>query len=387
MCFLVNLIWKSDKEVIMKFFTFSWGNNYIAIRGLLRVLGHTLETPTDVSMEAIKQGTTLAHPFLCYSGKVVVGQIQEQLEAGQRNFIFMSSLCGQACRCADTAGFMELLFKDKYPGFRAMRLGGNWVEDSFDNMNQYFPEVSLSQHNHACLIFGMKVELLFLIEKTCLKLRSMAKDPDKVRVLEKTFIQNIDKYNHPLSLIWCGIQFQWEAKKVRLKKEKPVIRVGVVGGEHILSELDSIMARIKDLAEKGVYLEWRSGFRYLMRACNYEEPLKGKEGLAYMQKLCQRYLHPVPQTSEIFSCVHALEFAAEGFDGIIHIYAMGCMPQTALKPALKKISAEKNIPILELGLGEKFNEAGIETRLDAFIDLLKQKKSGGLRSALISTRN
>ncbi len=94
-----------------------------------------------------------------------------------------------------------------------------------------------------------------------------------------------------------------------------------------------------------------------------------------MKKLCDRYLHPAPRTSEVFSCAHALEFAEEGFDGIIHLYAMGCMPQTALKPALKKISAEENIPILELGLGEKFNEAGIETRLDAFVDLLKQKKT------------
>ena len=101
-----------------------------------------------------------------------------------------------------------------------------------------------------------------------------------------------------------------------------------------------------------------------------------------MKKLCQGTLHPAPQTSEIFSCAHALEFAEEGFDGIIHIYAMGCMPQTALKPALKKISAEKNIPILELGLGEKFNEAGIETRPDAFIDLLKQKKARPVLEAI-----
>ncbi len=359
----------------MEFFTFSWGNNYIAIRGLLRALGHTLQTPTDVSIEAIKQGTSLAHPFLCYSGKVVVGQVHEQLAAGQRNFIFMSSLCGQACRCADTAGFMELLFKDKYPGFRAIRLGGNRESDSYAAMKRIFPDVPLSQHNFACQIFGMKVEILFLIEKTCLKLRSMARDPDDVRALEKRFIQSVDKHNHPISLFWTGLRFHWEARRVRLKKEKPEIRIGVVGGEHILSELDSIMAKIKDMAEKGIYLEWRSGFRYLMRACNYEVPLKGKQGLAYMKKLCQGTLHPAPQTSEIFSCAHTLEFAQEGFDGIIHIYAMGCMPQSALKPALKKISVEKNIPILELGLGEKFNEAGIETRLDAFIDLLKQKKA------------
>ncbi len=366
----------------MEFFTFSWGNNYIAIRGLLRALGQNLATPTDVSMEAIKKGVALTHPFLCYSGKIVVGQIQEQLEAGKRNFIFLSALSAEACRCADTAYLIEKLFKDQFPDFKAIRLGGNQADESYANLKRFFPEVSILKHNYAFMIFTMKIELLHVIAKTCLKLCSRAINPERVRVLEEKYTQKVDFHNHPLTLLLTGIQFNWQARKIPLKKEKPQIRIGVIGGEHILSELDSIMARIKDMAEKGVYLEWRSGFRYMVRACQYGNPLKGREGLPYMKRLCRRYLHPVPQTSEIFSCAHALEFAEEGFDGIIHIYSMGCMPQTALKPSLKKISAEKDIPILELGLGEKFNEAGMETRLDAFIDMLKQKKAQPILEAI-----
>jgi hypothetical protein len=359
----------------MRFFTFSWGRNHIVIRGLLRALGHELATPPDVSCDTIEKGVAIAHPFLCYSGKVVVGQIFAQLQAGLRNFIFMSSLSAEACRCADTALYMEWLFKDRYPDLRVVRLGGNDRQESFANMRHYFPSVTLHQHDHAYLIFHMKLEILHMIDKTCLKLRALAQDSSRVRKMEAKFIHLLDRYNRPSILYFTGMRFHWEAKRIRLKEEAPSIRIGIVGGEHILSELDFVMGRIKKLAEEGIYLEWRSGFRFMARAANREAPLQGKEGLPYMKALAEGYLHPAPMTSEIFSCAHALEFAREGFDGLVHIYAMGCMPQTALKPALHKIAEDTRLPILALALGDKFNETGIENRLDAFIDLLRQKRA------------
>ncbi|HVN54823.1 MAG TPA: hypothetical protein VMT46_10870 [Anaerolineaceae bacterium] len=358
----------------MQFFTFSWGNNYIAIRGLLRALGHELATPGEVSLSTVQKGTQLTHPFLCYSGKIVVGQVAEQIEAGQRNFIFLSSHGAEACRCADTAGFMEMLFREKYPDFRANRLGGNHSAETLATMRQAFPGVSRRQHDAAYFIFGMKLELLYWIGRVCLRLRSLAENADEVRRLEKRMVERVDRHNHPASLFCLGLLFRWKASRIRRKQEQPGIRVGIVGGEHILSELDAIMAKIKDLAEKGVYIEWRSGFRMLARSAAYDNPLPGKEGLAYMKALSRPYLHAHSQSSETISCAHALEFANEGFDGIIHVYAMGCMPQTSLRPALQKISLDRDIPILALSIGDKFNEGGVETRLDAFIDLLRQKR-------------
>ena len=100
--------------------------------------------------------------------------------------------------------------------------------------------------------------------------------------------------------------------------------------------------------------------------------------LAPLKERCRRHLHDAPSTSEIFSCAHALDFVEEGYDGLLHVYAFGCMPQTALKPILQRVAADAGVPLLSLSIGDRFAEEGLENRLEAFIDLLEARKSKGV---------
>jgi intein/homing endonuclease len=51
-----------------------------------------------------------------------------------------------------------------------------------------------------------------------------------------------------------------------------------------------------------------------------------------------------------------------------------CMPESSVRPILQKISQDKNLPFLSLSLDEQTGEAGLQTRLEAFVDMLKMKK-------------
>lgn len=48
-----------------------------------------------------------------------------------------------------------------------------------------------------------------------------------------------------------------------------------------------------------------------------------------------------------------------------------CMPEITVRPILEKIHQESGIPFLSLSLDEQVAEAGIDTRLEAFIDVVK----------------
>jgi len=48
-----------------------------------------------------------------------------------------------------------------------------------------------------------------------------------------------------------------------------------------------------------------------------------------------------------------------------------CMPETTVRPILEKIHKETGIPFLSLSLDEQVSEAGINTRLEAFVDVVK----------------
>ena len=350
----------------MNHFTFSWGHNYIAVRGLLRALGHELATPPRIGPAIAKRGTELAHPFLCFSGKLVLGQLAAQLERGDRRLAFMSSLGPEACRCADTSDYLRSLFAD-HDGFTAHRIGGGGFGDALANLRSHFgPRVRKRDCFRAYAAFFGKVDLLHKIDKRCTRLRCTSSAPQRVRELEREALDRVDRSAAPFALWRTSRWFDREAAGLPLRPEPPSLRIGVVGGEHILSELDSIMAVVKKVAERGVLLDWRSGFRLLARA--------SEERLAPLKEKCRPYLHPAPSTSEIFSCAHATDFIDEGYDGLLHVYAFGCMPQTALKPILQRMARDAGLPLLSLSIGDRFAEEGLESRLEAFIDLLGARK-------------
>jgi predicted nucleotide-binding protein (sugar kinase/HSP70/actin superfamily)/intein/homing endonuclease len=51
--------------------------------------------------------------------------------------------------------------------------------------------------------------------------------------------------------------------------------------------------------------------------------------------------------------------------------AHNCMPETSIRPILQKIHLETSIPFLSLSLDEQVAEAGIDTRIEAFVDVVK----------------
>jgi predicted nucleotide-binding protein (sugar kinase/HSP70/actin superfamily) len=66
-----------------------------------------------------------------------------------------------------------------------------------------------------------------------------------------------------------------------------------------------------------------------------------------------------------------LNYVKKNFDGIIHLLPFGCMPETTVRPILEKIHQESGIPFLSLSLDEQVAEAGVDTRIEAFVDVIK----------------
>ena len=64
----------------------------------------------------------------------------------------------------------------------------------------------------------------------------------------------------------------------------------------------------------------------------------------------------------------------ESVDGLVAAIAFGCAPDSGLAPVLGEAAREVGIPMLTLTLDEHSGEAGLETRLEAFVDMLERKR-------------
>ena len=70
----------------------------------------------------------------------------------------------------------------------------------------------------------------------------------------------------------------------------------------------------------------------------------------------------------------ALKYAQQGFDGIVHLKSSGCTPEVDCVPVLQRISRDTGVPILYLSYDSQTSDTGLDTRLEAFFDMIAMKK-------------
>jgi len=66
----------------------------------------------------------------------------------------------------------------------------------------------------------------------------------------------------------------------------------------------------------------------------------------------------------------------EGLDGAIQVIPFTCMPEIVAETILKKVSEDLDFPTLTLIYDEQTGEEGLNTRVEAFVDLLKKRRKG-----------
>ncbi len=71
---------------------------------------------------------------------------------------------------------------------------------------------------------------------------------------------------------------------------------------------------------------------------------------------------------------HALNHKKKRYDGIIQIFPVGCMPEIVAKSVLDGFRKREGVPVLSIIYDEMGGEAGYQTRIEAFIDMLRIKK-------------
>jgi predicted nucleotide-binding protein (sugar kinase/HSP70/actin superfamily) len=71
---------------------------------------------------------------------------------------------------------------------------------------------------------------------------------------------------------------------------------------------------------------------------------------------------------------HAVHAKQAGMDGVIQIFPMGCMPEIVAKAVLPRTG----LPVLTLVVDEMTGDAGYDTRIEAFLDMLEARRRRAL---------
>ena len=155
-----------------------------------------------------------------------------------------------------------------------------------------------------------------------------------------------------------------EMRAIPLDKPADPIRIGIVGEMFTAIDERSNLGLDHKLVAMGVEVHRMLNFtnRYL----RYNEPnlrVGAKDYLTY----------DMGPTSTL-TIAAAVRYGREGLDGLVHAKSAGCTPEIDCIPVLQKVSEDFAVPILYLTYDSQTSDTGLDTRLEAFYDMLAMKK-------------
>ncbi|MHB1652240.1 MAG: acyl-CoA dehydratase activase-related protein [Desulfitobacteriaceae bacterium] len=159
-------------------------------------------------------------------------------------------------------------------------------------------------------------------------------------------------------------------------KDREPLRVGIVGEIYTILDpyasldVEQYLGSLGVEVDRSIYLSGWVGQHVFQGLAQGYRPLRD------YTRLAKPYLPHFVGGHGQETVGAAVKFARQGFDGIIQLLPLGCMPEIVASSILPRIQEDYRIPVMTLTLDEHTGRAGVQTRLEAFVDLLERRKRG-----------
>ncbi len=345
------------------------GYLHLGFEKVFRSLGVNIYMPPRPNKEALMLGARYSPPGACLPFKLNLGNMIQALNHGVTD-IMMPGGFGP-CRFGYYSVIQEQILRDL--GYR-FRMGSADNPDSLrDQLATVRKIAGLNSKWDSYKIFLFilyRLALADLALNQALRLRPReTKKHATDRALERS-LQIIDATRRFSDL--------WSARRrilqifdaVPRERTRPVMRVGVVGEIFMVLESYANMNVEARLGEMGVEVHrglWLSDwlndrFRFL--------PFRRNQSRWALRQAAP-YLYDPCGGESVKSVGKSAYFARKGLEGIVHLMPFSCMPELVAQTILARISSDFNIPTLTLTYDEHTSPGAMETRLEAFVDLVK----------------
>jgi len=350
----------------MKITFANWGNYSICFKNLLESLEAEVILPEKTSPRAIEEGVKLAPELFCFPLKVNIGNYLSAIRKGA-NTIFMWENIGGSCRLRYYWQIQEKVLREA--GFKVDVLNIN-ARNFFSKLNEIRKENKIPiWHIFKNFYFFLKqVRFIEKLEERACYLRPREKILGQTDQILVEILEKLEKIKNFRELKKLEKEAQRKFSEIEIDKDRESLKIGLVGEIYTVVDGAVNFDLERKLGKMGIEVYRQMNLFYHLKKTIFPW-IDWK-----IQKKIMPYLKSTVGGHGRDAIYEMLDFAKKGFDGVIQLLPWGCMPETTIRPILQKISQEKKIPFISFSIDEQTGEAGIITRLEAFIDLLKAHK-------------
>ena len=314
-----------------------------------------------ITKKTIELGAKYSPDSICLPFKYNLGNYIEVLEEGV-NIIFQF---GGGCRYGNYAPLQEKILKDlgyDFEFYEFIKNGKTSFKHIYKTFKKINPEITKVKLLKEIIIVMIKI---MLFDKSDHYIRKkVSKEKNNFKKIRSKFINDLKDKTSVFSIIYTYIKYNRKYKKVRCKK--PKLKIGIIGELYTSMEPFSTYNLEEELKNRDISIKRYTNVSYLLI---YK--MLFKRIIKYRSRKYIKYHLGADAT---FNIHRVLSLKKKGYDGIIHTKPFGCTPEVGIIPILSKIAYEENIPIMFLSFDTETEGGAINTRIEAFIDMLNMRK-------------
>jgi len=328
--------------------------------------------PPKTTTKAINLGVKYAPEFACFPLKVTIGNLIEGLEDGADAVVMVGGV--GPCRFGFYAEVQNMILHDMGYDFEMIVLEPPRmdIKDFAGKCKKIASKKTLWQILQAVRITWKKAVAIDEVEKEVLKWRAFEKNPRDTTVAYKKGLAVLKDAITPCEIKEAREKALSLINEVEKDLRRCPLKIGIVGEFYALLEPYVNFDIEEYLGQKGIYLE-RAVYLTDWIGPSKKNSVMGVDN-DELVKAAKPYLSHFVGGEGQTTVGHVVKFAEEGFDGVIQLLPFTCMPEIIAKSVLPKVCNEFDISLLTLIIDEQTGRAGVITRLEAFIDLLWNRR-------------
>lgn len=321
-------------------------------------------TPTP-TRATIKRGEEMSADYVCTPFKHIIGDYAAALDQGADVLVQVTGFC----RLNYYGELQEMILREAgYDGFQMLNFSyvpSGKIRDYIAYCKKIVnPNLSVAHGIKSLLGAYRMVEHIDAVRDRYLANAGFEVEHGSFARVRKQFLSDMNAATTNAQ-IEEGFRRAMDAFDA-LPIEKPVdpVRVGIVGEYYTAQDPTSCLNVEQKLLDMGVELS------NAMSISAFNLHYNARAAQARVAEYCAYDMGP----TSTFNIDAAKRYAEAGYDGIIHIKSAGCTPEIDVMPVLQRLSREEHVPVLFLTFDTQTSDAGLDTRLEAFYDMIAMRK-------------
>lgn len=349
------------------------GTLSIVLKTLFSQLGCQVLVPPPITKYTMELGTQFSPETVCLPFKLTLGNFMEALDLGADTIVTCGG-CGP-CRLGYYATIQQTILAEQGYKFKMISVEPNLI-DVYKQLSYLAPQKKWREIYQAFKLAGAKMNLLDDIQRELAVIRPREIESGSADGIWQQTVAAVEVADSLEKIQALRTNLFEQLKQIELAKGVSPLRVAIVGEIYVMLEdfvnqnLERCLGGMGVETSKTMLLsDYVRG--HLLRRRNYVELYK------HISALAAPYLGHYVGGHGLKSIAYTIYKKQHGYDGIIQVYPFTCMPEVIAKNILPKVSQDVDMPVLTLAYDEQTGEAGIKTRLEAFVDLLRYRRQTG----------